>query len=86
MLTGTWPRSCLECHSHVTGDEGLGRRYTKAEVSAHKRKWEQTCAANPIEDETKTSPMTRFPFSMRRCCYAVRKKIPMISSWIRETN
>jgi hypothetical protein len=41
---------CLDCHSHVTGDEGLGRRYTKAEVSAHKRAWEQTCADNPVED------------------------------------
>ncbi len=42
---------CLDCHGRVTGDEGLGRRYTMAEISAHKREWEQTCAANPIEDE-----------------------------------
>lgn len=31
---------CLDCHSIVTGDEGLGRRYTPGEVSNYKRNWE----------------------------------------------
>lgn len=36
---------CLNCHSRVTGDEGLGRRYSAAEVSEHKRRWEEQCKA-----------------------------------------
>ncbi len=42
---------CLDCHGRVTGDEGLGRRYTEDEVRAHKIDWEQRCAANPIKEE-----------------------------------
>ena len=34
---------CLECHSRVTGDEGLGHRFTPNEVSLFKKKWEKTC-------------------------------------------
>ncbi len=31
---------CLECHSRVTGNEGLGRRYTSGEIKGYKRTWE----------------------------------------------
>ncbi len=34
---------CLDCHSRVTGDEGLGRRYSEAEVRLYKSRWEETC-------------------------------------------
>ena len=34
---------CLDCHSRVTGDEGLGRRYSQAEVRLYKTRWEETC-------------------------------------------
>jgi hypothetical protein len=36
---------CLDCHSRVTGDEGLGRRYSVQEVILFKNGWEQQCAA-----------------------------------------
>lgn len=36
---------CLNDHSKVTGDEGLGRRYTPSEVTEYKRRWESACAA-----------------------------------------
>ena len=36
---------CLDCHSRVTGDEGLGRRYSVREVTLFKNGWEQQCAA-----------------------------------------
>jgi hypothetical protein len=35
---------CLDCHSRVTGDEGLGRRYSETEVREYKRRWEEHCA------------------------------------------
>lgn len=35
---------CLDCHSRVTGDEGLGRRFTPDEVREYKRRWEARCA------------------------------------------
>ena|SRR2546429_834492 len=35
---------CLDCHSRVTGDEGLGRRYSEIEVREYKRRWEEHCA------------------------------------------
>jgi hypothetical protein len=35
---------CPNCHSRVTGDEGLGRRFTQSEVIEYKRKWEANCA------------------------------------------
>lgn len=31
---------CIECHSRVTGDEGLGRRFTPGEIVQYKRTWE----------------------------------------------
>lgn len=36
---------CLDCHSRVTGNEGLGRRYSVQEVTLFKNGWEQQCAA-----------------------------------------
>jgi hypothetical protein len=36
---------CLDCHSRVTGDEGLGRRYSEIEIREYKRRWEEHCAA-----------------------------------------
>ncbi len=32
---------CLDCHSRVTGNAGLGRRFTKGELTRYKRSWEQ---------------------------------------------
>jgi hypothetical protein len=41
---------CLDCHSRVTGDEGLGRRYSEIEVREYKRRWEEHCAgANGLQ-------------------------------------
>ncbi len=37
---------CLDCHSIVTGDEGLGRRYSQGEVSHYKKDWESQCIVN----------------------------------------
>lgn len=31
---------CLDCHSKVTGDEGLGRRFTLGEIKKYKKTWE----------------------------------------------
>jgi hypothetical protein len=31
---------CLDCHSRVTSDRGLGRRYTGEEIRKYKREWE----------------------------------------------
>ena len=36
---------CHDCHSRVTGDEGLGRKYSEAEVRQHKLEWEKKCTA-----------------------------------------
>jgi len=33
---------CLDCHSIVTGDAGLGRSYSVREVSIYKQDWEKT--------------------------------------------
>ena len=35
---------CLNCHSRVTGDEGLGQCYSQAEVLEYKRRWEAELA------------------------------------------
>ena len=41
---------CLDCHSKVTGNEGLGRSYSTGEVSIYKAKWEEACSsASPTE-------------------------------------
>jgi len=31
---------CLDCHSKVTGERGLGRKYSELEVKKYKRNWE----------------------------------------------
>lgn len=31
---------CLDCHSKVTGNEGLGRRFTSGEIKKYKKTWE----------------------------------------------
>ncbi len=31
---------CLDCHSRVTSDQGLGRRFTAEELRRYKREWE----------------------------------------------
>jgi hypothetical protein len=35
---------CHDCHSRVTGDEGLGRAYSPREVAKYKKRWEDQCA------------------------------------------
>ncbi|MDQ1639010.1 MAG: hypothetical protein QOF62_2349 [Pyrinomonadaceae bacterium] len=45
----------LDCHSLVTGDEGLGRSYTAGEVARYKTHWEQQCAVLNIENESSES-------------------------------
>ena len=45
----------LDCHSLVTGNEGLGRRYTAGEVTRYKAQWEQQCAVLNLEDESSDS-------------------------------
>ena len=35
---------CLDCHSRVTGNRGLGRSYSKAEVRKYKLTWERHIA------------------------------------------
>ncbi|HEU0275060.1 MAG TPA: HNH endonuclease signature motif containing protein [Candidatus Udaeobacter sp.] len=35
---------CHDCHSRVTGDEGLGRAYSSREVAKYKKRWEEQCA------------------------------------------
>ncbi len=43
---------CLDDHSRVTGNEGLGRRFTPGEVEEYKRQWEAMCAnVEEIDDE-----------------------------------
>jgi hypothetical protein len=37
---------CNNCHSRVTGDEGLGRRFSHSEVAEFKRRWELACAVS----------------------------------------
>jgi hypothetical protein len=37
---------CLDCHSLVTGDEGLGRRYAPGELILRKKDWEEHCIRN----------------------------------------
>jgi len=34
---------CVDCHSRVTGDEGLGRKYSPEEVRLFKESWEKQC-------------------------------------------
>ena len=46
---------CLECHSKVTGDEGLGRRYSSGEIKRYKRTWES------MSKERLISQLPKFP-------------------------
>jgi hypothetical protein len=41
---------CLDDHSRVTGDEGLGRRFSPAEVRVYKRRWEAICSGSSRHD------------------------------------
>ena len=45
----------LDCHSVVTGDEGLGLKYTPGEVARYKAQWEQHCDVLNREDESTES-------------------------------
>lgn len=40
---------CHDCHSRVSGDEGLGRRYTSTEVYQYKLEWEELCRGGASE-------------------------------------
>jgi hypothetical protein len=42
---------CRDCHSRVTGDEGLGRRYSEHEVLIYKQEWEAQCTPRRDGDE-----------------------------------
>lgn len=35
---------CHDCHSRVSGDEGLGRRFSPEEVGQYKALWEKVCS------------------------------------------
>lgn len=41
---------CLDCHSIVTGDGGLGRRYSRGEVVLYKKHWQDHCSSDTQED------------------------------------
>ncbi len=45
---------CLEHHSDVTGNQGLGRNYTPQEVSLYKEGWEGQCTTWHENSEEKT--------------------------------
>jgi len=47
---------CLECHSRVTGDEGLGRSYTPGEIRQYKRTWESIAKEKLIGKESRPTP------------------------------
>src|SRR5207253_7359763 len=42
---------CLDDHSRVTGDEGLGRRFSVGEVRRYKADWEEECVNEEEEDD-----------------------------------
>ncbi len=63
---------CLDDHSRVTGDEGLGRRFTPQEVTIFKTRWESMCAEatesgdeEEEEDEEPEEPLATL-FQTRR--------------------
>ena len=39
---------CHDCHSHASGDEGLGRKFSANEVEQHKLAWEQECSVSRV--------------------------------------
>ncbi len=49
---------CHDCHSRVSGDEGLGRRFTSQEVLLHKLAWEQICRSGDSRDACSAEPLT----------------------------
>ena len=50
---------CLDCHSRVTGDEGLGRSFSSGEVEKYKRPWEEGCEHPHLVRRTKQSEDAR---------------------------
>ncbi len=46
---------CLECHSRVTGDEGLGRHFTPGEIKQYKRTWEFIVRKRLIGEEARAA-------------------------------
>lgn len=46
---------CLDCHSRVTGTEGLGRAYTPGELGQYKRTWEYMTRVRLVGAEAPTS-------------------------------
>lgn len=48
---------CLDHHSDVTGNQGLGRNYTQAEISLYKENWEEQCARWRSNSEADTGSM-----------------------------
>ena len=44
---------CLNCHSRVSSDEGLGRKFTVEEVKEYKAQWEKRCAGSDEDSEAK---------------------------------
>ncbi len=46
---------CHDCHSRVEGDEGLGRRFTTAELREYKKQWEFQCSHIEPDDDTDES-------------------------------
>ncbi len=43
---------CLNCHSKVTGDEGLGRCITAGEIKKYKETWELIVKKKLVEEES----------------------------------
>jgi hypothetical protein len=41
---------CLNCHGRVSGKPGFGRKFTVAELRAHKLDWETRCSGNHMPD------------------------------------
>jgi len=48
---------CLDCHSRVTGNEGLGRRFSQREVARYKTEWEAGCSNSEADPEDAEEPV-----------------------------
>jgi hypothetical protein len=48
---------CHDCHSRVEGNEGLGRRFTTAEVREYKKQWEIQCSRIGTVEEDSEEPL-----------------------------
>ena len=49
---------CLDCHSRVTGHRGLGKSFSKAEVTLYKRSWErQVATSRQIHQPLRKTPV-----------------------------